>query len=228
MDTTSRSNNWSVTINNPTEADHEEIARARQKGWKVMGQEEVGAEGTPHLQLLVQTPQVRFSAIKKAFSRAHIEIARNVQALAAYVLKDDTRVAALPTSQQMYPSLSKFWQLVFLNVKHNNWVHWQGDRWYVDAFRDLGFSEVDYERYERDGKCRCEVNEVIAKRIFESCVDHLIGEGYHVEHFFSPPNISVFKKFHFSLLIRAETEINAQTSRQTDNASEGEEEHVDE
>lgn len=219
MDTTSRSNNWSVTINNPTEADHEEIARARQKGWKVTGQEEVGAEGTPHLQLHVQTPQIRFSAVKKAFSRAHIEAARNVQALANYVVKDDTRVAALPASQQMYPSLSKFWQLVYVHVENKNWVHWEGDRWYLDAFRDLGYTTERWERYEADVKFRPEYNEVIAKRIFESCVNHLISQGYHVEHFFSPPNISVFKKFHFSLLSRAAAEIKAQTSRQTDNAS---------
>jgi len=109
---TDRGTHWSVTINNPTPDDEEAIALARQKGWKVDGQLERGAEGTPHYQLVVRTPQARFSALKKAFPRAHIELARNVKALETYVKKDETRIGSLPTSSEMYPSLSKFWELV--------------------------------------------------------------------------------------------------------------------
>ena len=87
MSSTSRSNIWSLTINNPTADDEECIQLARQKGWKVEGQKEVGKEGTPHYQLMLKTPQVRFSAVKKLFPRAHIEIARNATALAQYVTK---------------------------------------------------------------------------------------------------------------------------------------------
>lgn len=46
--TDDRHSKWSVTINNPTEADEDSIHRARQKGWKVWGQKEVGEEGTEH------------------------------------------------------------------------------------------------------------------------------------------------------------------------------------
>lgn len=99
---------WSVTINNPTKSDDEWIAQARQKsGWKVYGQLEKGESGTPHYQLMVTTPQVRFSAIKKAFPRAHIEIARDRKALEKYVEKEDTRVASLNITQDKYPSHSK-------------------------------------------------------------------------------------------------------------------------
>lgn len=98
---------WSITINNPIKADDENIALARQRGWKVDGQLEKGENGTPHYQLIVKTPQVRFSAVKKAFPRAHIELARNPQALAVYVHKDETREAALAVGSEFYPSYTK-------------------------------------------------------------------------------------------------------------------------
>jgi len=68
---------------------------ARSLGWGVEGQIERGEEGTEHYQLLVRTPQVRFSAVKKVFPTAHIELARNVKALEAYVHKEDTRIETM-------------------------------------------------------------------------------------------------------------------------------------
>jgi hypothetical protein len=57
-----KATNWSVTINNPTKSDDEYIALARQKGWKVEGQLEMGDSGTQHFQLLVTTKgQQRFT-----------------------------------------------------------------------------------------------------------------------------------------------------------------------
>lgn len=99
-----RASCWSVTINNPVQSDEYNIAQARQKGWKVEGQLERGENGTPHYQLLVSTPQVRFSLVKKVFPRAHIEVARNRTALAAYVHKEETREKALTIDQSKYPS----------------------------------------------------------------------------------------------------------------------------
>jgi len=114
---------WSVTINNPVESDEEHINSARQKGWKVDGQLEKGEkDGTPHYQLIVRTPQVRFSAVKKAFPRAHIEIARNPTALASYCKKEDTREASLPDRSSLYPSQD---QVLNMFVA---WVRVQQDR----------------------------------------------------------------------------------------------------
>lgn len=99
---------WSVTINNPTKSDDEWIAQSRQKsGWKVYGQLEKGENGTPHYQLMVTTPQVRFAALKKAFPRAHIEIARDRKALEKYVNKEETRVESLSVSQDKFPTHTK-------------------------------------------------------------------------------------------------------------------------
>jgi len=111
---------WSVTINNPVASDDEYIARAKQRsGWSVTGQREQGENGTEHYQLMVKTPQTRFSSIKKAFPRAHIEVARNVKALAEYVQKEDTRVGSLPSNDK-YPSLTKLWDLFDEYLTHWN------------------------------------------------------------------------------------------------------------
>ena len=117
-DRTKRATFWSVTINNPTKNDDENIAEAQQRsGWAVYGQEEVGENGTPHYQLMVTTPQVRWAALKKAFPRAHIEIGRDRKKLDAYVHKDDTRVASLKTDN-LYPSLQTLWDM-FANFVNN-------------------------------------------------------------------------------------------------------------
>lgn len=122
-----RSNCWSITINNPTQTDEYNIGLARQKGWKVEGQLERGEQGTEHYQLILRTPQVRFSAVKQVFPRAHIEVARNVQALKAYVQKDETRLASLAIDQSKYPSqlqlfqwFSSYWYSINGEKKTNN------------------------------------------------------------------------------------------------------------
>lgn len=107
MGTTARGTCWAITVNNPIQADDENISLARQKGWRVDGQLEKGENGTPHYQLMVSTGQVRFSAVKKAFPRAHIELARNPEALAQYVHKEDTRESTLSIESEMYPSYTK-------------------------------------------------------------------------------------------------------------------------
>jgi len=113
---------WSITINNPLPADDENIALAKQKsGWKVEGQLEKGENGTPHYQLMVKTPQIRFGSIKKAFPRAHIEIARNMKALSEYVHKEDTKIGSLPLNDK-YPSLTALWELFdqYLRTDHQS------------------------------------------------------------------------------------------------------------
>jgi len=81
---------WSITINNPTEYD---TGRVLPPGWEITGQFEQGEQGTHHFQGMLTTPQVRCSAVKRQFPRAHIEICRNKKALQKYVSKEDTRVA---------------------------------------------------------------------------------------------------------------------------------------
>jgi len=90
---------WSVTINNPTADDIQQWQLLKGLPWvrEVSGQIEKGQEGTPHIQGMLRTQSVRFAQVKKALPRAHIEIARSQTALANYVVKEDTRVASIPT-----------------------------------------------------------------------------------------------------------------------------------
>jgi len=211
---TDRSTHWSLTINHPGPSDIENIRCAQQKGWVVDGQLEKGENGTQHYQIMLKTPQVRFSAVKKAFPRAHIEVARNVAALKAYVHKEETKEGDLPTTSEFYPSLSKFWQLVRKDFVERNWLDMvNNDQWWEEAFYDLGYPR-DFG--EKRGKLRSDLQEEMADDALHAAVGHLIEQGYHVEHFISPPNRYVFKKFHWSILIRAEKEILTQTCRQTD------------
>ena len=87
--TTQRGTCWSITINNPT---REEYSPTLPPGWKLEGQMEKGEQTeTEHFQGMLTTPQVRFSAVKRSFPRAHIELARDKNALKAYVHKAETR-----------------------------------------------------------------------------------------------------------------------------------------
>ena len=200
-----RATTWSVTINNPTEKDEEEISLARQKGWKVEGQKEKGEEGTPHYQLLVKTPQVRFSAVKKAFSRAHIEVARNAPALHNYVTKTDTRVGQLQVQQDKYPSLSKLWVLVF------------------EKFNALNYLDID--GYPNKLWKRCTGARPILE-LFDDAIRLLIIEGYHVQSIAAnPATRSMFKLYwqatFESIYLAQERAASLETKdRQTDNALE--------
>lgn len=185
-DRQTRSTHWSVTINNPCTADHENISNARQRNWKVEGQLEKGENGTTHYQLLVKTPQMRFSALKKAFPRAHIEIARNPTALSQYVHKDETRVGDLPEQPDKYPSLNKLWDLItdIIEEKYNT-----------------NYSTFNEEQFLTE---------------FDYAIQELIIEGYHVETMGVNPQIrSAFKKYALQLMFRS-NKLRRQTDRQTD------------
>lgn len=167
MANNAKSTYWSLTINNPTDADEENIAQARQKGWKVEGQREVGENGTPHYQILLKTGQVRFSAVKKIFPRAHIEPARNPTALQQYVHKLETRDGELKEDNEMYPSLSKFWSLVF--------DYWQ--RYDKEALDNAKLQEGIFELY--DGR---DINDPkVRLSMLDEASEYLIRQGYHVE-----------------------------------------------
>lgn len=81
------------TINNPTEDDRKLLSNPPDFVKKVEGQDEVGKEGTPHIQFyVICKSQQRGSAMKKWLPRAHWEVARNKQAVIQYCTKTDTKV----------------------------------------------------------------------------------------------------------------------------------------
>lgn len=191
MDTTSRATCWSVTINNPTDCDEEQIALARQKGWRVIGQMEKGKEGTNHYQLMVKTPQVRFSAVKRAFPRGHIEAAKNEAALQQYVQKPETRVGSLPMKQEMYPSLQHFWQMVY-----DYWTRLEKDCLDANSLWEQGsvrwYNDKDDEQFDVD-----------PMPWLDEAVRHMISGGYMVEGIACNPSTrTAWKKYARSILER--------------------------
>jgi len=157
---------------------------ARQRGWKIDGQKERGKEGTEHYQLHVTTPQVRFSAVKKMFPRAHIEVARNVTALKQYVNKEDTRVAPLVSSQERYPSQKRFFELIWdviLATPH--------EYWFITMDPPRYGSFVGAERPHR-------------LAYWKACAE-LISRGYVVEGMgVNPQSLACWDRFHRALLRR--------------------------
>lgn len=79
-------------------------------GWRMVGQIEQGHEGTVHYQGMLSTPQVRFSAVKKIYPRAHIEVAKNKKALEKYVQKEDTRVQSVQSDT--IPSIFEYQTII--------------------------------------------------------------------------------------------------------------------
>lgn len=93
-DSKARGSHWSLTIYDPGELN----AFQSKDGWplwvkKAVGQEEIcPTTGKHHWQCYLQTEQIRFSSLKKWLPTAHIEIARNKNALKQYVAKSETAV----------------------------------------------------------------------------------------------------------------------------------------
>lgn len=113
--TSVRATCWSITINNPNEAEYQKVLPL---GWKLTGQLERGEEeGTLHYQGMLKTNQVRWTAVKKEFPRAHIEVARNKQALAQYVAKEETRVASV----ESIPTLFEYQTIIADKWDEDEW-----------------------------------------------------------------------------------------------------------
>lgn len=184
-----RASCWSVTINNPTEVDELEIQACRAtRGWSVEGQKEVGENGTPHYQLMVKSSQVRFAAVKKMFSRGHIEVARAPKKLAIYVHKEDTRVAELPAQSQLYPNQSTFWDMCYDKCLSYNVL----DLSMINGGTFIWFKEFD-RKFAND-----------AMKLFDNIVYDLIMEGYYVESMGVNPQVrGAWQRYHQALLCRS-------------------------
>lgn len=195
---TERASCWSVTINNPIKNDEENVALARQRGWKVEGQLEKGESGTTHYQLVVSTPQVRFSAIKKQFPRAHIEIARNRAALEAYCTKEETRVSELPTSQDQYPSQQKIWM----------WFEEERSlKELKEEFSDTCGTTARFVEWVEN------TNQMLDQ--FDRMISKKISQGYYCELIGINPQVrSAVKRYGLAILEREY--IRRQTDRQTE------------
>ena len=188
---------WSITINMKSVSKNtadECIQNARAAGWNVEGQLEKGAEGTEHYQLMVNTPQTRFSAIKKMFPTAHIEIARKPSALKAYVHKEDTREGQLPEQSKFYPSVNKMWELMF------DWTTKEYPDYYSERIKEFRLMSSEKRL-----------------RYLDEAAAGLISWGYFIEHHVVNPQVrSGFAKFAPEIIRRTQRLLESAEDRQTD------------
>lgn len=195
---TERATAWSITINNPTEKD---LSPTLPAGWSMTGQIEKGdQEGTEHYQGLLKTTQVRFTAVKKVFPRAHIEPARNVNALKKYVHKEETRVAIVEDVKSNIPTLFDY-------------QHTIASRWDDNEFYDLVQARRDFESEHKD---KFMTEDDLAMQYLDEMVAKDIERGVcGVEYIaINPMWRSAWKKFWRQMVSRER--LRRQEDRQTD------------
>lgn len=175
--------NWSITINNPTDEDHIQWEGLKGLHWvkEVVGQLEKGAEGTPHIQGMIKTQSVRFTQVKKALPRAHIEPAKNPAALKQYVQKEDTRIAPIATvkTATQYDVQNRIYEL--LELGGSKWFRaWDMDKPFLDNY--FSHKELIRKHWEM---------------LVDEAVQELIMRGYYgVEFVMANPQIRIaFKKY---------------------------------
>lgn len=197
---TERATCWSITINNPTEQD---LKVSLPAGWSMTGQMERGEEGTEHYQGMLKTQQVRFTAVKKLFPRAHIEVARNRKALEKYVHKDETRLATVPDNKS--PQVSLF------DYQHTIAARWDDNVFYqrVQQRRDF---EDDHktEKYQEEDDLAMEY---LDSMVAEDIENGVIGIEYIA---INPMWRSAWKKFWRQMVARERKLIADMQDRQTE------------
>lgn len=207
---------WSITINNPTDDDNTTWSGIHGYHWVIeaKGQIERGEEGTLHLQGMLRTKSVRFAQVKKALPRAHIEKARAPAALAKYVVKEDTRVSAVPTVKvATLADLQR--RMLRVTLKYCETI-------------DQKFSVPTYlqglellKQYEFNIQHNWE-------RLLDECVKSLIEQGFYgIEFVVANPQIrTAFKKYLPSILYRqygsqVQADEEARASSQAHNQAQG-------
>lgn len=179
---------WSITINNPKDDD---IKVELPSGWRLEGQIEKGAEGTEHYQGMLTTNQVRFSAVKKVFPRAHIELAKNRKALEKYVHKSETRVREVNDIVSNIPTLFEY--------QHKIASRWDDDEW--DLFQNQKKDALTVDKFDKTpiGEIALEYVDFLVAQDIE---DGVCGIEYIA---INPMWRSAWKKFWRQLVSRERT-----------------------
>lgn len=216
---------WSVTINNPTQEDLEAWKNAKMLHFvkEASGQLERGENGTPHIQGLLRTEYVRFSQVKKAFPRAHIEKAKNIFALTQYVEKEETRIGELKANKVATPQVvqERLTSIVEDFIFHKGFPTTWKYTFSRDCTRKVWVQEILYEAEEYQYEFRASVyrnSEWIkdhADMVIDRAVSQLIEEGFFGIEFAIANNQvrNGYKKYLPSIIIRtnAQRSINGAT-----------------
>jgi len=198
IDGAKRGTCWSITINNPTEDDYQLASNV--PGWKdyisFEGQKEKGENGTLHIQGMLRTKSVKFSAVKKHFPRAHIELAKSPLALEKYVAKSESRVGELPKTK--CATVNNLNSAIFeLRPLDRNEPFYS----YIVRIK-LKYGSVDEEN--------------IGMVLLDDIARHLMEKGYYgIEYIASNPSVrTTWKKFWESIISREYARIQATQATQ--------------
>lgn len=198
---------WSITINNPDEADKIAWAALKNYSWfrSQDGQMEKGQEGTPHFQGILHTTSIRFACIKKVLPRAHIEKAKNPKGLERYVVKEETRLGDGTFAPKTQVASQSDLQTEIYESVINRWnVMREGN---PDLTLDV-FLKMMVVRYP------LKKGHTFADIIFDASVNSLIEKGFYgIEFVAANPQVRLaFTKYFSAIVIRTH---NAQTNRRT-------------
>lgn len=190
QDTTKKASDWSITINNPTEADREAIRTLGQHKWFKGFVHQVEEASTEHIQGYLKTEYIRFSAVKKVFPRAHIEVAVNKHALKTYCEKNDLTYKA--EGEEVAETLS-------VGSVHRN---------AAAKYPTYEACKAEYDKQENP--------EEYALTELDDAVKKLIRKGVNGVEFIgaNPQTRSVYKKYYLSIMYREYARQTAQTQPQ--------------
>lgn len=204
----SSSRHWSLTINNPTAADEALVKDApNQYKWvkEIIGQKEVGENGTEHYQLYLRTDKVRFSQVKSVFTRAHIESGRNPAALKNYVQKDDTAVAGTRTAVRQAMPTDIYGYILQAYVHSPN--YWQTVN-YPKEFKtleDVAYAHQCWIQYETSFDY---FGDSFPMRLLKEASNAMVRDGWYVEHIASNPAFKIaFKEHLHSIMYRQNAQV---------------------
>lgn len=94
---------WCITLNNYTNDEMEQMTQDfEMKGWNYIIGEEIGKNGTKHLQIYIETKNpIRFTSLKKLNERMHIEKARgNREKNLTYCKKEGKFISNFPLDEK--------------------------------------------------------------------------------------------------------------------------------
>ena len=181
-----RSTCWSITINNPLQEDIDATQNAQGHLWfkSFEGQNEIGENGTKHIQGMLTTTSQKFSVIKKAFQRAHIEVAKNKTALQKYVHKEDTKESSLATKKCGTAS-------DLTRVIRDLWPTWND--WSDEIQRQ--------DRYSKENHL---LIKPVGYRTLDKIVSHLMCLGYYgIEYIGANPSVrTTWKLYIITIMYR--------------------------
>ena len=178
---TDRGSCWSITIFD--EAYKNVTLPAK---WTIIGQmEKCPTTGVDHFQGMLTTPQIRFSAVKRIFPKAHIELAKNKIGLVKYVKKEDTRIQSIPDRSSDIPTL------------------WDYSDTLATAYDEDEFLEFQ-KKYSDEKFSKMTKNDMLLEYI-DTLVMLDIERGKKGVEFIciNPMYRSAWKKFGMSMIIRA-------------------------